>query len=270
MLVLTQIAAGLFASASALAITSPILFASAKTMLSVAGFIALQLGLAVSVLHLGKPLGAWRAFLGLRTSWMSREILAFTGFAGAAAAFVACSFWPPLAGLAVPFAHSATLLGFVGVACSAMIYVDTRRAFWRSNLTFTKFFGSALLLGSAGAAALLDGEAARVFLIVAMILRTTLIGWEFQQFRHALADKNDPTHGSALTIARLLRPLIVARAILFAASAATGLFAIGASGTASAILAVVSFVFTLLSQTIERTVFFTAVIAPRMPGPFAR
>ena len=270
MLVLTQIAAGLFASASVLAIANPSLFASAKTALAVAGFIALQLGLGVSVLHLGRPLGAWRAFLGLRTSWMSREILAFTGFAGAAAAFVACNFWPPLAGLAAPLAHATTLLGFIGVACSAMIYADTRRAFWRGDLTFTKFFGTALLLGAAGAAALLDGEAARALLIVAAIIRTALFGWEFQQFRHALADQNDPTHGSALTVWQLLRPVVFARAILFAASTATGLFAIGTSGTAAAILATASFTLTLFSQLIERTIFFTAVVAPRMPGPFAR
>ena len=270
MLVLTQIAAGLFASASAIAIANPILFASAKTMFGVAGFGALQLGLAVSVLHLGKPLGAWRAFLALRTSWMSREILAFTGFAGAAAAFATSSFWPALDAISIPIIHVTTLLGFIGVACSAMIYADTRRAFWRSDLTFIKFFGTALLLGSAGVAALLDGEAARVLLIVAVILRTALFGWEFHQLQRGLADKDDPTHGSALTVWQLQRPLVFARAALFAASTATGLFAIGTSATTSTLLATASFLFTLISQTIERTIFFTAVIAPRMPGPFAR
>ena len=274
MLVLTQIAAGVFASASVIAMVNPVLFASAKTALSVAGCIALQVGLAVSVLHLGRPLGAWRAFLGLRTSWMSREIFAFGGFAGAAAGFVASSLWQPLAILATPLAHTTTLLAFTGVVCSAMIYVDTRRVFWRSDLTFTKFFGTALLLGSAGTGALLAwlsfGEAARAFALAATIIRTALFGWEFQQFQHALADKNDATHGSALTVWQLLRPLVFARAILFAAAMVAGLFAIATSGTLSAMLATASFVFTVISQLLERTVFFTAVIAPRMPGPFAR
>ena len=87
MLVLTQIAAGIFLSATALALGDVDIFTHAQAPLAVAAFAILNLGLAVSVLHLGRPLGAWRAFLGLRTSWMSREILAFSIFAGAAAAF---------------------------------------------------------------------------------------------------------------------------------------------------------------------------------------
>ena len=274
MLALTQLAAGLFAADSVIAFANPILFASSKTTFAITGFIALQLGLAISVLHLGKPLGAWRAFLGLRTSWMSREIFAFGGFAGAAAASVASCLWTPLAILASPLVHATTLLGFIGVACSAMIYVDTRREFWRADLTFTKFLGTALLLGSAGAAAVIAwisfGQAARAFLIAATIVRTALFGWEFQQFLRALSDTNDPTHRSALTAWQLLRQLILARAILFAAATATSLFAIGTSGTPAAVLATISFALTFISQLIERTLFFTTVIAPRMPGPFAR
>ena len=274
MLVLTQIAAGLFAAASVTAIASPLLFASSKTTFAIAGFITLQLGLAISVFHLGKPLGAWRAFLGLRTSWMSREIFAFGGLAVAASGFAASSLWTPLADFAAPLAHITTLLGFAGVACSAMIYIDTQRAFWRGQLTFTKFFGTALLLGSTGAAALLgwagNNETARAFLTVTAIFQTALFGWEFRQFRRALANESDPTHASALTAWHLLRPLVFSRGILFAASTAACIFGIGTSGIASAILATTSFALALLSQLIERSIFFTAVIAPRMPGPFAR
>ncbi|MEO7319489.1 MAG: DmsC/YnfH family molybdoenzyme membrane anchor subunit, partial [Chthoniobacteraceae bacterium] len=274
MLVVTQIAAGLFASASVIAFADPQLFTAMRAPLSIAGFVNLQLGLGVSVLHLGRPLGAWRAFLGLRTSWMSREIFAFGAFAGAASGFVASSVWAPIAFLAAPFAHLATVLAIVGVACSAMIYIDTRRAFWRNDLTFTKFFGTALLLGSAGAGALLawfaPGEAARAFAIAATVIRTALFGWEFSQFQHALADQSNPTHASARTVWQLLRPLVFARGILFAASTASGLFAIGTSGTLSAVVATLSFALTMGSQLIERVIFFTAVIAPRMPGAFAR
>jgi formate dehydrogenase iron-sulfur subunit len=49
--------------------------------------------LGASVLHLGRPLQAWRAVLGLRHSWLSREIVAFgtlraraAGYAGAGGA----------------------------------------------------------------------------------------------------------------------------------------------------------------------------------------
>ena len=40
-----------------------------------AGLAATLLGLTASVLHLGKPMKAWRSFLGWRKSWLSREIL---------------------------------------------------------------------------------------------------------------------------------------------------------------------------------------------------
>ena len=42
-----------------------------------------------SMLHLGRPLYAFRAVLGLRTSWLSREILGFGVFAGLAVAHAA-------------------------------------------------------------------------------------------------------------------------------------------------------------------------------------
>ena len=48
------------------------------------------LALAASTLHLGRPLYAFRAMLGLRHSWLSREIVAFGLFATLATAYAAC------------------------------------------------------------------------------------------------------------------------------------------------------------------------------------
>ncbi len=173
MLVLTQLAAGIYLAAGGpgdLAMCR--CSRPCKAPLAVAAFLILNLGLAVSVLHLGRPLGAWRAFLGLRTSWMSREIFAFSFFAASAAGFHRREpvglrgriIFPELhslemfgnpAHLAAPFAIATAALGVAGVFCSAMIYVDTRRAFWSRELTFTKFFGTTFLLGAAGVVALL-------------------------------------------------------------------------------------------------------------------
>lgn len=51
------------------------------------GFLGLGLGvLALSVVHLGRPQRAWRAVLGLRGSWLSREVLLATAFVALAAA----------------------------------------------------------------------------------------------------------------------------------------------------------------------------------------
>jgi len=45
-----------------------------------AAFIAGVIGLNCAILHLGRPLYAFRAILGFRTSWMSREIVAFSAY----------------------------------------------------------------------------------------------------------------------------------------------------------------------------------------------
>jgi DMSO reductase anchor subunit len=282
MLVLTQIATGLFGAAS--------LTNSERGALNVAGLILLHLGLGVSVLHLGRPLGAWRAFLGLRTSWMSREIFAFSAFAGIAVASTLSSLWPWFAShvlalqavtaivdparFATPLAHATTALGLFSVFCSAMIYVDTRRLFWSREQVFTKFFGTSLLLGAAGAAMLLAwsesfAELTRTFAIAATIIRTALFGWEFQTFYAAWRNENDSTHRSALTMWQLLRPLVIVRVALFFVSTAFGVLAISHTGSLAAFCATLSFGFTALSQLIERYLFFTAVVAPRMPGPLA-
>lgn len=284
MLVLTQSAAGIYVCAAALAGADADTFNRAQAPLAVAAFAFLNLGLALSVLHLGRPLGAWRAFLGLRTSWMSREILVFGIFAGVAALETLCALGGGLAGWAaswragLPFATGA--LGLLGVFCSAMIYVDTRRAFWSRELTFIKFFGTALLLGSAGTAAILGWTTvltgvpaagpAPVFAIVATLICTALAGWEFQNLRRALRDESDANHRPALVIWKLLRPLVVARGGLFAGSTLFGILAITGTGWFGAIGATLAFLLTLGSQVIERYCFFTAVVAPRMPGGIGR
>ena len=85
--------------------------------------------LGASVFHLGRPLFAFRAVLGLRTSWMSREIVAFGVVRGArrcatraAASPARGARWSRDALELATAAASASL----GVGCSVMIYA--RRA----------------------------------------------------------------------------------------------------------------------------------------------
>ena len=101
------------------------------------------LGLMAGALHLGQPLKAWRSFLGWRKSWLSRELIAFGTFLGALG--VHWLLGHPLSSIL------AALAGLVAIACSAMVYVDTRRPFWNAPMTFGKFFGTTLLLGGSGA-----------------------------------------------------------------------------------------------------------------------
>lgn len=104
-------------------------------------------GLVSSVLHLGRPLRAWRVFLGVRRSWLSREALVLTAwFAISGAALV----------VSMP-AEVPVVIGLFGLFCSAMIYIDTGRRAWRALPTFVAAFGTA---GIAAAAAFTPAAAA--------------------------------------------------------------------------------------------------------------
>jgi formate dehydrogenase iron-sulfur subunit len=72
MLVLSQASVGVITVAVLLKLVSvPVLLASLALVV---------VGLGASTFHLGRPFGAWRAFLNLRRSWMSREIVVFGMF----------------------------------------------------------------------------------------------------------------------------------------------------------------------------------------------
>ncbi|MEM6821412.1 MAG: DmsC/YnfH family molybdoenzyme membrane anchor subunit, partial [Verrucomicrobiota bacterium] len=73
MLVLTQLAAGCFAADA----VSRFFLERSEVALLLVGVVAAGLGVNASVLHLGRPMKAWRAFLGWRKSWLSREIISF-------------------------------------------------------------------------------------------------------------------------------------------------------------------------------------------------
>ena len=110
---------------------------------AVVGALAGLAGLVASVFHLGQPLRAWRVFLGLRRSWLSREAVVFAAWLAAAAAALLRPALLPV----------AALFGVAGLYCSAMVYVDTRREFWRLGQSATRFFGTGAILGLATALA---------------------------------------------------------------------------------------------------------------------
>ena len=142
MLVLTQLAVGAFVTLWLLDLLGQgtALTVAALTSLGLAG-----ISLAASTFHLGRPIYAWRALKGLRRSWLSREVLTLSLFAGAANAFAAMLLFDlpgrPVVGLLT------VLAGIAGVTCSARIYVVRARPAWCSKYTVAEFFMSALLLG---------------------------------------------------------------------------------------------------------------------------
>src|SRR5262245_2803951 len=156
MLVLTQMSVGALAADQVLnwigASPNAAPLAVATAVRSLAAFLVGLLGLGAAVLHLGRPHYAFRSIIGLRTSWLSREILAFGVFAFLATVY-AVLLWLPVnvmrnsAALHAAVGTSAAIGGFVSVFCSVMIYASTHRPFWSATRTAFKFFATSAILG---------------------------------------------------------------------------------------------------------------------------
>jgi formate dehydrogenase iron-sulfur subunit len=141
MLVLTQMSAGAFAA---------LYFAGASKLAAAAAFIVGQVALAAATAHLGRPVHAYRALRMWKRSWLSREIVAFSGFAGASSAYAGI-LW-----LGLPLVNEAglgtILLGMAGIFCSACIYLVPARPAWNNWTTVAGFFSTAAVLGPVFAA----------------------------------------------------------------------------------------------------------------------
>lgn len=255
MLVLTQAAAGIFLWTWLISIFQPQVFAVSRITLSASGFALLVSGLAASIFHLGRPLGAWRAFLGLRRSWMSREIVVILALALAVGST-----------LAFPFSVLTTASAFLGVGgvfCSAMIYVDTRRPSWVASITFPTFFGAAYLLGSAATAFILSTLAVnglaemrsveRLAILSATAIRGGLYLWE---------TRNRLPFPCSIKPLRRFNPVN----FLLILSTLFGLIAIHSPARVATCFAFVSLALTTTAQLMKRYLFFTTATAPRMPG----
>jgi DMSO reductase anchor subunit len=156
MLVLTQLSVGAFLTNVALGVGGTF-----EALVAVAtGAVAL----GASVLHLGRPRYAYRAVIGLRHSWLSREVVAFGAFTGLAT-LAALSSSPPLE-------WAAAACGVAGVVCSVLIYTTTRR--WSvaaviARFGFTTALGGLLVVASAALAPSLASAALMTAAIGAVI-----------------------------------------------------------------------------------------------------
>jgi Fe-S-cluster-containing dehydrogenase component/DMSO reductase anchor subunit len=299
MLVLTQMSAGAFAVEQILMARAGVLQSTADRAVHLAHAIAALLigisGLVAAIFHLGRPMYAFRAIIGLRTSWLSREILAFNAFAGCASMYtaVACA---RAFGIELPqvveqlLGVGASLAGLGGVACSAMIYADTRRPFWELIITGPKFLGTAALLGLPSS--LLISIAATLFsrehtvqavmagegkAICGWILCVALAKLAYESLIFVSLRHRNPTPlkrtavlmtgdlGLA-TLARfyfgviggVLLPGLLLLEHRFAPGGYHPLFV--------GLTVLLSLAVLLAGELIERYLFFTAVVAPKMPG----
>lgn len=279
LLLLTQGAAGLFLYAGLLRAFGGAAAGSMLSWMPVATAAAMVLaGAGVSLLHLGRPEGAWRAFLGLRTSWLSREIVALGLFAcGAGLAVVREVFvseggflWPAVAGA----------LGLLTVFCSCKVYDDTRREFWKLRFAGPRFLGSVWLLGGVSA------------LVLASLGPVAVDGWAWialsvcaggvfklagdgRILRHVYDDDFGPLHKTALVLTgelgrwdrsrvawTLIGTVVIPLVLCLALWSETWKeprpwLLLGAVTSASC---------TWVGEVLERAGFFMAVQSRKMPG----
>ena len=257
MLVLTQAGVGL------------LLTSQGNPDLAIIGTVIFFAGMAASIFHLGQPLKAWRFFLGLRTSWLSREILAFSLFAPIPIVIVALSMLPRFPAKLIPefvggllpltsqvTMVSAWLLGLSAVFTSVMIYHDTHRSLWRFPLGATRFFGTVASFGSLGNLATHPTFASGLIFATAVILKM-IVELRFLKPAEDLDHPWSPDVHSARLQLGPLAPYLRARFTL-------ALFAIPL-GMVQPWLALPVLLF---AELLERQVFFQSVHAPKMPGSF--
>jgi len=285
MLTLTQLSAGAFA----LALLVERFWghpAGSPLMQAVFACAVALIALGASIFHLGRPWLFYRAVLGIRTSWLSREALAFGLFAQLAIVYgvtAGSSLLPEFPGKAMLMAVSphirvgAAIIGVLGVLFSVMVYVATRRQQWSVAETGVRFLGTSMVLGSAavlGVASMTtnaDGldrsKEALLSLIIAAVLSKLLFeGAGLLRVR----DKQQSVQrrvatvmlGDLRRVTGLRFALAVAGGLLLPIVLANGL----SSGRAAQMLTVLMLLALTAAEVLERYLFFRAAPSSRMPG----
>ena len=293
MLALTQMSVGAFLVEQVLGLVAPsALMASIRPLHSASALVFGLMALAVSVMHLGRPQYAFRAVIGLRHSWLSREIVAFGLFAGLAVTYAAWPWadaWLLSGDRAAPpwLGWTVAGVGVAGIGCSVMVYQFTQKDFWNGWSTGCKFLLTAAVLGlaaawlslmvtaawteSAASAAALNryGPVLCRALIAAAALKLV---FEAALFRHLAARSTTSLKRTALLMTGALSQMTVAR---FAAGVVGGVAMPGlvlltrtpaGEDVMLAPFVAMLFVACLAGELLERYLFFAAVASPKMPG----
>jgi len=262
MLVLSQLSVGAFAALAALSL----LHSGASYLISLLASLALAgLSLGTASLHLGRPAYAWRALKGLRRSWLSREVLGLSLFAGTASLYAATA----ILHLPIRFAAggATVLFGLIGVLCSARIYMVPARPAWFSRYTAAEFFSTGLLLGplfvwAADFSSL--GEAER-----SLLIRAALAGGAAQLLTQLLKflwlsrSEQFELRASALLLSGRLRDAFLTRlGLIIVAGIVLPLL------MSSTTAALATLVLALVGEWLGRWLFFVSVVPKNTAAAF--
>lgn len=257
MTVLTQMAVGAVAAMFA----TQWIGGSSIARLPAAGVVLVALlALGASTLHLGRPLYAFRALSMWRRSWLSREVLFFSLFSGAAIAYAAL-LWVDARSSLVAGAASAAL-GSAAIYASARLYKVAARPAWNSLHTPGEFFLTAFFTGPL-LASLLVSQAQHPLTHAAsaaaglMVAQQTL---KFLGLRRAPAFELRAS--GELLASRLFRLFSLRTALLTSVACAL------AFGGARFSMRVACLALALATEVLGRYLFFVSVVPKNMAAPY--
>jgi len=297
MLVLTQLSVGAFISGLVLErFLDETLIAAMRPVHSLIALVFGLLALASSTLHLGRPQYAYRAIIGLRHSWLSREIVAFGVFSKLAVIYAAGNWFGPAVLVENEFFQSwvgwsVAASGLLGVFCSVMIYAFTRREFWSFSQSTIRFGLTTCLLGvaavwltlllvstfgnadqSGSISGIIEAYGSSICQSLILIAGAKLL-FEANLLRPLMSRPTTPMKRSALLMTGSLASVTIAR---FACGVLGGLAmpalllrATSETPQDPVFLVIVTsmlFIACLAGELLERYLFFAAVASPRMPG----
>ena len=268
MLVLTQLAGGALAVVWGLDVLWGLgVVGRPASLLSVLAAAALAgISLGAATLHLGRPIHAMRALKGLRRSWLSREVLGLSLFAGAAAAYAGSVL------LHLPASGAAgaltVLCACAGMFCSARIYMVPARPAWNSRYTIAEFFGTAMLLGPLFVRAI-DFNASDFSGMDHGLRRAAILGAAAQLLIVSLkvlwlarSDVFELRASSLLLSGRLKSALLVRLALLIGAGVVLPLVSESHAGAFAALI------LALVGELVGRWLFFVSVVPKSIASAF--
>lgn len=232
--------------------------------------LAAMIGLAASGAHLGRPMYGFRVFLGLRTSWLSREAVLMPAFAGPLLGYAASYFIPFLEPFRMMMALAAIGGGAITIFCSAMIYIVTKRPFWQSSLTFSKF-GTTIVLSALAAwnmETALSGQSISIAgLLLILAITVARLALEYQVLSQGSLPMTDPIARSARLLLGPLKGWHLVRIGLWALGG-IGLptLLLALAGPASIVCAGIALTCIAAAELIDRGLYFAAESTPAMPN----
>lgn len=276
MTVLTQMSLGAFGALFVGDILSLFGFFEPNWILALLALAPAALGLPLSALHLGRPLKAMSAMKNLRTSWLSREAAALGAFATLMSLNVALYYFEIATAIRLLFEAMTLLVGVYGIYAQAMIYRISARPSWDRGSTNRKFFTTAysgLFLVALALLVFAQNDSATPLLSAAMLLALMHGFFTFDAYNKLRSSSIPQLQKTLRLYTEHFSTLHTLRWGMFAVGAfalplLTTLFIASGLNLASILTLGIALILLVLSELMDRFLFYTTVVPLSMAGGF--